>query len=165
MCASVYKSVANTRFSVKFFGDTLNRINVAGCLIVFSGVVLFKVTHHLAKNHKGEQYRPVDELQNNDEEASGLWMTNVPVKLLQNADKLSFEMESLGIQMEISGERQEDDDENDCSSEHEQITKSTQNVSPVSRRACFDSTHRRVFEKGKDNARHPELDESENNTN
>jgi solute carrier family 35 protein C2 len=90
------------KISVNLFGDTLNRINVAGCLIVFSGVILYKVTYHLAQHDKGDRYRSVDDSQNdNEEEEDASWIDIVPVKLLQNDPKLAFETTaSVGIQMD-----------------------------------------------------------------
>lgn len=40
--------------SVFFFGDRLNLVNVSGCLVVFSGVVLYKIVFHLEKAKKDE---------------------------------------------------------------------------------------------------------------
>jgi hypothetical protein len=39
---------------VFFFGDNLNFVNVSGCMVVFSGVILYKIVFHLEKAEKGE---------------------------------------------------------------------------------------------------------------
>lgn len=119
---------------VKFFHDSLNRINVAGCLIVFSGVVLYKITHHFDKHDKdhGEsdgivRYRHVNGDQIDIDERGGeedeeeMWMNSVSVEMLHNGDKeKAYEMESVGIQMGLPtvqvAETEEDDskdEEND----------------------------------------------------
>lgn len=97
-------------------------------MIVFSGVVLYKVTYHLEQYDKGERYRSVDDSQNDYEEDAALWMDNVPVKLLQNEPKSAFETATVGIQMGlptmqiVSDEEEEEDKENDSSSSHHHIT-------------------------------------------
>ena len=40
--------------SVFFFGDTLNLVNVSGCLVVFSGVILYKIVFHMEKAKKDD---------------------------------------------------------------------------------------------------------------
>ena len=47
---------ASDRYSafcrINFFGDTINLVNFIGCCVVFMGVVLYKVVHHLAKEEE-----------------------------------------------------------------------------------------------------------------
>ena len=38
--------------SVWFFGDALNFVNVMGCAVVFSGVLLYKIVFHMEKEAK-----------------------------------------------------------------------------------------------------------------
>jgi hypothetical protein len=83
---------------------------VAGCLIVFSGVVLYKVTYHLAQHDKGERYQTVDNSQNDDED-DALWINNVPGKLLQHDPKSAFETASTGIQMGLPTVQKVDEEE------------------------------------------------------
>jgi hypothetical protein len=40
--------------SVSFFGDQLNRVNIMGCAVVFSGVFLYKIVFHMEKEAKKE---------------------------------------------------------------------------------------------------------------
>jgi hypothetical protein len=42
-------------FSVTLFGDKLNAINVTGCCVVFSGVLLYKIVFQLEKQAKAEE--------------------------------------------------------------------------------------------------------------
>lgn len=49
MIGGVCKEMITISVGVLAFGDVLNGINLAGFFIVFSGVVLYKVSHHLAK--------------------------------------------------------------------------------------------------------------------
>jgi len=51
MIGGVIKEVITIFVGVMFFKDDLNRINLAGCFVVFCGVVLYKVTHHMSKKH------------------------------------------------------------------------------------------------------------------
>lgn len=84
---------------------------MAGCLIVFSGVVLYKVTYHLAQHDKGDRYQTVDNSQNDDEEEDALWINNVPGKCLQNDPKSPSETASTGIQMGLPTVQKADDEE------------------------------------------------------
>lgn len=80
---------------------------MAGCLIVFSGVVLYKVTYHLDKHGKDEEetertvrYRQVNGSQTEIEEDAELWLETVPPEMLHNGDsKKAYEMEAVDIQM------------------------------------------------------------------
>jgi hypothetical protein len=51
-------------YSVTFFGDPLNAINVTGCGIVFLGVLLYKLVFHLEKEarRKEEVLHPHEKL-------------------------------------------------------------------------------------------------------
>jgi solute carrier family 35, member C2 len=49
MMGGVIKELITIIMGVTFFEDELNRINVAGCIIVFLGVVVYKINFHLDK--------------------------------------------------------------------------------------------------------------------
>jgi solute carrier family 35 protein C2 len=53
MIGGVLKEMFTIVLGVTFFDDELNRINVAGCIVVFIGILYYKVTFHLDK-HKRE---------------------------------------------------------------------------------------------------------------
>jgi solute carrier family 35 protein C2 len=46
MIGGVVKELLNIGIGMAFFGDTLNLVNTMGFIIVFSGVILYKVTFH-----------------------------------------------------------------------------------------------------------------------
>jgi len=49
MIGGVIKEMTTIMIGVTFFGDQLNVINVSGCAVVFTGVVLYKLVFHLEK--------------------------------------------------------------------------------------------------------------------
>ncbi len=49
MIGGVLKELNTIALSVGIFGDKLNAINVLGCVVVFSGVMLYKVSLHVSK--------------------------------------------------------------------------------------------------------------------
>lgn len=61
MCCTRANGTADTsKQSVSFFHDSLNKINVGGCAIVFLGVILYKVQFHLSKQqHQQGKVLPV----------------------------------------------------------------------------------------------------------
>jgi hypothetical protein len=97
---------------------------VAGCLIVFSGVVLYKITYHLDKHGKDHEqvegrvrYRHVDgdqtEIEGNEDDVE-LWISSVQEEIRHNGDaKKAYEMESVGIQMGLPIVQVEDIDNED----------------------------------------------------
>lgn len=49
MIGGVLKELNTIALSVVIFGDKLNAVNALGCVVVFSGVILYKVSLHLKK--------------------------------------------------------------------------------------------------------------------
>jgi solute carrier family 35, member C2 len=47
MIGGVLKEMVTIMIGVGYFHDKLNRVNITGCLIVFLGVILYKVSHYL----------------------------------------------------------------------------------------------------------------------
>lgn len=47
MIGGVAKEMLTILIGVAYFGDTLNRLNLSGFVVVFLGVVLYKITHYL----------------------------------------------------------------------------------------------------------------------
>lgn len=91
---------------VEFFHDSLNRINVAGCLIVFSGVVLYKVSYHLDKDrnkeHEEDGIVRYEHVENGEQQLNG-WDESIDGEMLNGeVKKSSLEIESVGIQMGLS---------------------------------------------------------------
>ena len=68
---------------VIFFHDPINAINAGGCLIVFSGVILYKVS--LIFGNNTEAYSPID--QQNDNESNN--NINDPGPVGQSNDKIT----------------------------------------------------------------------------
>eukprot|EP00586_Coscinodiscus_wailesii_P003583 CAMPEP_0172490508 /NCGR_PEP_ID=MMETSP1066-20121228/20952_1 /TAXON_ID=671091 /ORGANISM="Coscinodiscus wailesii, Strain CCMP2513" /LENGTH=267 /DNA_ID=CAMNT_0013259003 /DNA_START=472 /DNA_END=1275 /DNA_ORIENTATION=- len=60
MIAGVSKELINIFIGVSLFNDSLTWMDILGCTIVFSGVILYKVTYHLNKK-KEEQDGDVEE--------------------------------------------------------------------------------------------------------
>lgn len=54
MMGGVIKELITIMVGVFYFGDKLNRVNVAGCVIVFLGVIIYKVMHFMDKKAKEE---------------------------------------------------------------------------------------------------------------
>ncbi|CAB9520206.1 Solute carrier family 35 member C2 (Partial), partial [Seminavis robusta] len=54
MIGGVIKEILTIFIGVGFFGDTINFVNFLGCCVVFAGVILYKVTHHMEKPADGE---------------------------------------------------------------------------------------------------------------
>lgn len=52
MIGGVIKEMITIVVGVAYFEDELNRINLAGCFIVFMGVVVYKITFHLDQQHR-----------------------------------------------------------------------------------------------------------------
>lgn len=50
MIGGVLKEMITILVGVTIFGDELNVINVSGILVVFLGVLLYKITHHMANS-------------------------------------------------------------------------------------------------------------------
>jgi solute carrier family 35 protein C2 len=50
MIGGVIKEMITIFVGVVFFGDPLNLLNVMGCLVVFMGVIVYKVSYHLNKS-------------------------------------------------------------------------------------------------------------------
>jgi len=48
------------------FHDPINAINAGGCLIVFTGVILYKVSLIYSNNHNAETYSPIDQHNENE---------------------------------------------------------------------------------------------------
>jgi hypothetical protein len=81
MIGGVLKEMLTIVLGVTLFHDQLNRINVAGCFVVFAGIVFYKVTFHLDKHKNASggggativdrQYRAVDGSEDNDAENRG----------------------------------------------------------------------------------------------
>jgi solute carrier family 35 protein C2 len=124
MIGGVIKEMITIIVGVEFFHDSLNRVNVAGCLIVFSGVLLYKVSYHLDKHGKGseEDGRVRYEHVENGEQQQNGWIESVDGKILDgDVEKTSFEMESVGIQMglptvhaqDLSGDSDDDYESSD----------------------------------------------------
>ena len=59
MIGGVLKEMITIFVGVTLFGDNLNLINVSGIIVVFLGVVLYKVTHYLSAEN--ERRRTIDE--------------------------------------------------------------------------------------------------------
>jgi len=51
MIGGVVKEMVTIFVGVEFFDDSLNRINLTGCAIVFMGVLLYKVYYHFQHQH------------------------------------------------------------------------------------------------------------------
>merc|ERR1712071_705110 len=60
MIGGVFKELVTIFVGVYAFGDELNLINMAGCLIVFLGVIGYKVSHHTEKMQ--EEYTKANKL-------------------------------------------------------------------------------------------------------
>lgn len=52
MIGGVMKEIVTIFIGITFFGDKLNAINISGCTMVFSGVILYKLVFHLDKAEK-----------------------------------------------------------------------------------------------------------------
>lgn len=108
---------------------------MAGCAIVFSGVVLYKITHHLDKHGKDHEesegadglvrYRQVNGSSQTDTEEDAEWMESVPVEMLHSNDtKKAYEMKSVDIQLGLptvqseESEEEDDDEDSDSSMRH-----------------------------------------------
>lgn len=103
MSSSVTHTPHSFMCRVEFFHDSLNRINVAGCLIVFSGVVLYKVSYHLDKDrnkeHEEDGIVRYEHVENGEQQLNG-WIESIDGEMLSGeVKKTSLEMESVGIQM------------------------------------------------------------------
>ena len=57
MLGGVMKEMITIFVGVFYFGDNLNRLNLAGCFVVFLGVIFYKVTHYLDKRTREEALR------------------------------------------------------------------------------------------------------------
>lgn len=77
--------------SVFFFGDKLNFVNISGCLVVFSGVLLYKIVFHLEKAEK---------------------LDSIPMRVKDEKD----DMEGKLIEAESNGFRDEGDEAQSLSS-------------------------------------------------
>ena len=102
-----------------------------GCLIVFAGVVLYKVTYHLAKNGKKEgsndgrvQFEALNAAESEDsEEEKEVWFENVPQKLSRYvSDKYTYEMKSIDIQMDMPSDGVSLEDDTESPMRHRVIT-------------------------------------------
>ena len=107
---------------------------MAGCLIVFSGVVLYKVTYHLDKHNVDHEegdgivrYQHVNgsKTEIEGDEDSELWIKSVSAEMLNGDSKKAYEMESIGIQMglptvqvEETLDEEEEENESDSSIRH-----------------------------------------------
>jgi solute carrier family 35 protein C2 len=58
MIGGVLKEMVTIIMGVTIFHDELNRINVAGCFVVFLGILFYKVTFHLDKQRRGDDKPP-----------------------------------------------------------------------------------------------------------
>jgi solute carrier family 35 protein C2 len=58
MIGGVLKEMVTIVMGVTFFHDELNGINLAGCFVVFLGIVYYKVTFHLDKQKHGSDKPP-----------------------------------------------------------------------------------------------------------
>ena len=63
MIGGVIKEMMTIVMGVLVFGDELNRINVMGCVVVFLGVILYKVTFHYNKREKENRLNGIGERQ------------------------------------------------------------------------------------------------------
>lgn len=52
MIGGVCKELTTIMLGVAIFGDKMNFVNVLGCAVVFSGVLLYKLSLHMSKNEK-----------------------------------------------------------------------------------------------------------------
>lgn len=52
MIGGVLKEMVTIMVGVRYFDDKLNKINVSGCVIVFLGVLFYKVTHYMEAQQK-----------------------------------------------------------------------------------------------------------------
>ncbi|GKY92306.1 hypothetical protein MPSEU_000201700 [Mayamaea pseudoterrestris] len=57
MLGGVIKELITIIVGVFYFDDQLNRINIAGCFVVFLGVIFYKVTHYMEKKAKEDALR------------------------------------------------------------------------------------------------------------
>jgi solute carrier family 35 protein C2 len=58
MIGGVLKEMVTIIMGVAIFHDELNKVNVAGCLVVLLGIVFYKVTFHLDKQGRGDDKPP-----------------------------------------------------------------------------------------------------------
>lgn len=58
MIGGVLKELTTIMIGVTVMGDQLNTVNSLGCVVVFSGVLLYKISHHL--EHKEKVYDSLD---------------------------------------------------------------------------------------------------------
>jgi len=70
MIGGVIKEVITIFVGVMFFHDELNRINLAGCFVIFIGVVLYKITHHMNKQKQRAVAVPVSDDDDDDVDVS-----------------------------------------------------------------------------------------------
>ena len=92
MIGGVIKEMITIFVGVTFFHDELNKVNLAGCFVVFSGVVMYKVAFHLDKTkgssedddskHHGRRapYQPVENT-GDDMDDDALTDTIIPTPL------------------------------------------------------------------------------------
>jgi solute carrier family 35 protein C2 len=66
MIGGVIKEMITIFLGVTIFGDALNRINLAGCFIVFLGVVFYKISFHYYKDDDTKTYE-TSELKDDEE--------------------------------------------------------------------------------------------------
>lgn len=52
MIGGVLKELTTIMIGVTIMGDQLNTVNSLGCVVVFSGVLLYKISHHLEQHQK-----------------------------------------------------------------------------------------------------------------
>jgi solute carrier family 35 protein C2 len=52
MIGGVLKELTTIMIGVAIMGDQLNTVNSLGCVVVFSGVMLYKISHHLESREK-----------------------------------------------------------------------------------------------------------------
>lgn len=61
MIGGVVKELCTIGIGVFVFGDNFNTVNLMGCIIVFAGISVYKISNHLQKlKEKGDQYLSVD---------------------------------------------------------------------------------------------------------
>jgi len=74
MIGGVLKEMVTIMIGVRYFDDKLNKVNVSGCVVVFLGVLLYKVSHYMeAQQRKLEtsyQSTRTTELDDNSEAGS-----------------------------------------------------------------------------------------------
>jgi solute carrier family 35 protein C2 len=70
MIGGVLKEMITIFVGVTFFGDALNATNIMGCLVVFGGVLVYKIAYHLDKMERG---KPIETRSNHGRDGQVLY--------------------------------------------------------------------------------------------